>query len=191
MLIALQISVGTVLLFLASCTSPNPREASAKQLFREINEIEQSQIGGRPKEEVMQALSRLNEAKKSFPEARDQIMADAQIGREFFTAGIADNDLIISKYEELLSLGLSKSNEDCIEVSIKVQHAYTERMKHALSQIELYFDESIVNKETFDLKNSLIKEEGDLVDKKLNELKEEQKPCVQNRLWGLNRWIAT
>lgn len=185
MITALQISVFSVLLLLFSCAAPNPRQARAKQLFQEIDEIGMRQIGPLPKEEVMQALARLNEAKTKFPASRSEMIADAQIGREFFIAGISDNDQIISKYKELVSLGVPKANEDCFEISIKVQDAYAERMKQTLSQIELYFDESIATKETLDQKSSVIKEDGDLLDKTLRLLEERQKVLCSKSSLGV------
>jgi hypothetical protein len=168
-----------------SCAVPHPDRKKAKQLFGEIEEIAQRPVGGQHSDQIMQAMMRLNEAKKNFPGDRGKMMADARLGKEFFTSGIEGHQQIIGKLEELLTLRLATSNAVCVEISIKVQRAQIEQMQNTLSQLELFFDESIMSKETLDLRSFQMREDAKLLETKVKELEAEQgELCSKSRLEG-------
>lgn len=179
----LGVFIASMYAILVSCTTPHPDQTRAKQLFSEIDEIAQRPVGGQPSDQIMQAMIRLHEAKKTFPSNRDKIMADARLGKEFFTSGIEGHRQIIDKYEELLTLHLATSNVNCIEIGIKAQRAQIERMENTLSQLELFFDESILDKETLDLRSFQLREDAKLLETKVKEFEAKQRElCSKSRL---------
>lgn len=169
-----------------NCKQPHPDEARAKQLFGEINEIAARPFGGQPKEEVMRVLSHINELKKNFPASRDQIMAETRIAKGYLEASIADNQKLVSKYEELLKLRLAKSNIDCFEVNVKVQQNLTERVKLSILEMDLVFDQNIVDKVTFDKKAAEIREKTKALEKESNDLDEQLKDVCSKAKLGVD-----
>lgn len=72
------------MLTIHGCMTPNPNEAKAKRILKEIGEIAGKPVGGQGKQEIMEAMNRLNHEKEAFPDGRDQIIADARLGKQFF-----------------------------------------------------------------------------------------------------------
>ncbi|HEV8593296.1 MAG TPA: hypothetical protein VGQ55_14430 [Pyrinomonadaceae bacterium] len=166
-------------LFLSDCAS-DPRKAKATQIFSEINEIAQKPV---EKEPMMNAMVRLNEAKKNFPAERDKIFADVQLGKEFCNKAIEYNTQLIDKYEELLSLGIDNPSADCVQSSLKVQHALIEQMRLSISEFDILLDEDITDKATLDSKSLPIRESAKLAAKSYEDLNAEQRSlCSKSSL---------
>lgn len=183
---ALTTVICLIVLLTLNCKKPHPDEARAKQLFSEIDEIAKEPAGGRPKDEVMQAMMRLYEAKKTFPANREEIIADAQIGKEFFSSGIEGHNRIISKFEELRQLNLTESNVICIDASLRNQHAQVKNMENTLREVELFLDLSILDKETLDSRAFQMREGAELLRKKVDELDAEQKEVCSKTKLGID-----
>lgn len=182
--IEMRMIIASLILLVLSCSTPHPDEARSKQLFSEINEIAQKPISHSA--DIMQAMIGLNEGKKNFPADRDKMMADAQLGKEYFASGIDGHEKIISKYEELLTLPFTMPNADCLKSSIKVQRAMIESMEMTITELDLILDESITDKETFDSRSFQMKEDAKLLKEKVDEFEAEHRDLCSKSKLGLN-----
>lgn len=182
---ARRFSVFTILIFSLSCSRAHPDEARAKQLFREIDEIGRRPAGGRPKEEIMQILSSLNERKKKFPEGRDEIVSDTKVAKEYFQSIIQENQQLIGKYEELQTLRLYNSNLTCAAATAESLRNQIESAERVIEEFDLVFDSNIANKEGFDERTAEIRVKAKAVEVKQTEADAKQKDLCSKAKLGI------
>jgi hypothetical protein len=160
-------SVGLFLLFTIGCSTENPNKAKALQLFREINEIAQTTRVQAREDDVIGTLKRLNELRDHFPANRSETEDVARTAKNYFSNVIDDNQKIINKSNELLSLGLVPNEANCVRLSLESQWLENDLLKLTIDQLDLLFDENIKDKETLESRTGPIKEKRDILEAKM------------------------
>src|SRR5262249_49411995 len=112
-----------------SCTREQPNKARASQLLREIREIAQNSSEQMRADDIMGLLKRLNEKKEYFPDNRREIEDAAKAAKDFFTKGLDDDEKLIDRYNELLTLGLVSHEADCVRLYLESQRIQSELTK--------------------------------------------------------------
>ena len=170
MQIVLIITIAFIIAFGSGCASPHPNKDKAVQLLSEIGETAQKSSKRLRSEEIRQTMVRLNERKKKFPEGRNELMQDAKLVKDSFALSIEEDNLVIGKFEELMKLGLVKSEAQCIENMVELQRTVVERTKLVLEEMDLVFDQDIANSEVLESRTLEIRAKGKEVENKTFQL---------------------
>ena len=141
-----------------ACTHEKANVTRVKQLMSETGAIAQDTRDEMRSQDIMGKIQQLNEAKLDFPDNRDEIIRLAEPVKTFFTKSVADNDLIVSKYREILDLGVDETFANCIRLNIALEQNQTEQLRSVIAETDLVFDESIKDRATFESRSRDIRE---------------------------------
>ena len=176
--------IGSLILFsimLFGCNTSDGRRARALELLNEVNQISGESSEGLKSGNIQAAIARLDEYKKTFPDHRAQIRNDAQMVKESFEKEIAIDQKTEEKLGEVLTLGPSKEDADCIKSRIKFQQLLTRRIQSYVSELKILLDESVVDQKILQRMITPFQEKGAQLNLQASELQKEiSKVCSKS-----------
>jgi hypothetical protein len=130
----------------------NDAKAEEKRLHLEIQRLAEDSRSYINSDEVREALVRLNELRRSFPEKRDAINTEARSVKAVFTRMIEDDDQMIALWRKLLELPLSATYRDCVSTAIGIQELTSAQSRNIIDEMDVLMDPSMIDRDTLDAK---------------------------------------